>query len=101
MILSTPLGRLRLIAIAEGISYLLFALTMPLKYMMDITGPNKVVGMAHGFLFLLYIVLVLQCAYLFKWSWKVTGLALLASIIPGGTFYAHAKWFGDAENSRA
>ena len=93
MILSTPLGRLRLIAIAEGISYLLFALTMPLKYMMDITGPNKVVGMAHGVLFMLYIALVLQCAYLFKWSWKVTALALLASIIPGGTFYAHAKWF--------
>lgn len=93
MILSTPLGRLRVIAIAEGISYLLFALTMPLKYMMEIPGPNKVVGMAHGVLFMLYIALVLQCAYLYKWSWKITTLSLLASIIPAGTFYAHAKWF--------
>ncbi|MEL6658307.1 MAG: DUF3817 domain-containing protein [Bacteroidota bacterium] len=99
MIPTTALGRLRWTAIAEGVSYLLFGLTMPLKYMMDIPGPNKVVGMAHGVLFLLYVLLVVQCAYLYKWSWKITGIALLASIIPAGTFYAHAKYFGDHQNA--
>ena len=40
----SPLGRLRLLAHLEGISYLLFAITMPLKYLMDIPEPNYVVG---------------------------------------------------------
>ncbi len=101
MALSSALGRLRWTAIAEGISYLLFALTMPLKYFMEIPGPNKVVGMAHGVLFMLYVLLVIQCAYLYKWSWKVTGIALLASIIPAGTFYVHAKYFGEQQNVRS
>jgi len=46
----TPIGRLRIIAIAEGISYLLFAITMPLKYVLEITAPNFYVGAAHGLL---------------------------------------------------
>jgi integral membrane protein len=95
--LSSPLAFLRLAAIAEGISYLLFAITMPLKYYMEMPGPNMIVGMAHGFLFMLYIALVLYCAYQYKWSGKITVLSLLASIIPAGTFYAHAKWFRNPE----
>ena len=48
----------RITAILEGISYLLlFALTMPLKYWADMTEPNKVVGYAHGFLFIAYVVI--------------------------------------------
>lgn len=42
----------RYTAILEGISYLLFGLTMPLKYMYDILEPNFYVGMAHGLLFI-------------------------------------------------
>jgi integral membrane protein len=49
---------LRLSAILEGISYLLFAITMPLKYMYEIAYPNKIVGMIHGFLFIAYVFLV-------------------------------------------
>ncbi|MFN3316530.1 MAG: DUF3817 domain-containing protein, partial [Raineya sp.] len=41
----------RKVAFAEGISYLLFALTMPLKYIFKIPEPNYVVGLAHGLLF--------------------------------------------------
>jgi len=47
---------LRLVAIAEGISYLAFALTMPLKYGWNIEMPNKIVGSVHGFLFVFYFV---------------------------------------------
>ncbi|MEM6814913.1 MAG: DUF3817 domain-containing protein, partial [Bacteroidota bacterium] len=57
----------RKVAIAEGISYLLFAVTMPLKYGLDVTAPNKVVGMAHGILFMAYMLLALRAAYLLKW----------------------------------
>ena len=93
MNLKTTIGRFRLIAISEGISYLLFAITMPLKYGLDITGPNKVVGLAHGILFILYIVMCAQMAYVLKWNLKTTFLAMLASLIPFGTFYADVKLF--------
>jgi integral membrane protein len=89
----TWLGKLRIIAFTEGCSYLLFAITMPLKYMCDIKGPNKVIGMAHGILFVLYILLVIKVAMQEKWPMMKTFWAFLASIIPFGTFYADKKLF--------
>lgn len=96
MNLTSALGALRLLALLEGISYLLFALTMPLKYMYEMPMPNKVVGMAHGVLFIAY------CAFVFivnqekKWSFATNFWAYLASLIPFGTFVADAKIFKKA-----
>ena len=84
---------LRPVAIGEGISYLAFALTMPLKYGMDIPEPNKVVGLLHGILFMAYIPLVLMAASEYKWSKKTTFWALAASMIPFGTFVADKRIF--------
>ncbi len=91
MNLKTPLGRLRLLAILEGISFLLFGITMPMKYMLDITEPNFYVGMAHGWLFILYIILAFQNIYLHRWGLKTSLLVLAASLIPFGTFVVDAK----------
>ncbi|MEP1094657.1 MAG: DUF3817 domain-containing protein [Cyclobacteriaceae bacterium] len=89
----TPIGRLRITAVAEGISYLLFAITMPLKYGLDITEPNFIVGAIHGFLFIVYIGLCLQNIWIHNWNLKLSFLILLASLIPFATFYADAKVF--------
>lgn len=58
MNIRTTFGLLRLSALIEGISYLLFGLTMPLKYMYGINWPNKIIGMIHGGLFIAYVLLV-------------------------------------------
>lgn len=90
--LKTQEGRFRMIAHLEGISFLLILfITMPLKYYYDMPGPNKVIGMAHGVLFVVYIFVALQFLVQGKWNFKVTFLALLASIVPFGTFYFTAK----------
>ncbi|AWW00374.1 hypothetical protein DJ013_20230 [Arcticibacterium luteifluviistationis] len=92
--LNSPLGWLRIVGFLEGCSYLLlFGITMPLKYMYDLAKPNYILGMLHGFLFILYIALVLWVAYYNKWSKTKTFWALLASLIPFGTFYADKKLF--------
>ena len=91
MNLKTPLGRLRILALLEGISFLLFAITMPMKYMLQITEPNFIVGMAHGLLFILYVVLSFQNIYIHKWSFKTSILVLIASLIPFATFVVDAK----------
>jgi integral membrane protein len=90
------LNILRLLALVEGISYLLFALTMPLKYIYDMPTPNKIVGMAHGFLFLAYCAMVFIVNLDKKWSFMTNFWAYLASLIPFGTFVADAKIFKKA-----
>ncbi len=85
------LPKFLLIAFLEGCSFLLFAITMPLKYMMGLPKPNYFIGMAHGVLFILYIVLLFLVAYQYKWSLKKITLSFIASLIPFGTFYANKK----------
>lgn len=90
--MSKALTRFRYIAIAEGISFLaLLLITMPLKYAMEMPMPNKVVGMAHGVLFIAYIVLGIQAATDEEWSPKFMLLAFVASLVPGGTFWLDRK----------
>lgn len=101
MNLKTFLGRFRLIAIAEGISYLLFAITMPLKYGLDIREPNFIVGAAHGFLFILYGLLALQAIFRYGWGFKTSLIVLGASLVPAGTFYIDAKILKHQEEPEA
>jgi integral membrane protein len=89
----TPLGQFRIVAFLEGCSYLLFTLTMPLKYYYHLPKPNYVVGMIHGTLFMLYLLLLLRVSILHKWTFSKMTLAFIASLIPFGTFYADKKIF--------
>ncbi len=81
------------LAIAEGYSFLivLFA-TMPLKYLAGIGLPNKIMGMAHGFLFLAYVVLAIVVSQLLKWKIKDTAIVILMSVVPFGTFWMERKY---------
>jgi integral membrane protein len=97
----STLGFLRIAAILEGISYLLFALTMPLKYMYHIDTPNRIVGMFHGLLFIAYVLLVIAVSVDRKWSVKTSLLAGVASLLPFGTFVADAKIFRPEAEARA
>jgi integral membrane protein len=90
---SNTLNALRLFGFMEGCSFLLFALTMPLKYIWEIKWPNQVIGMAHGLLFIIYILLVFLVAREYKLSLKNQFWAYLASLLPFGTFVADAKIF--------
>jgi len=91
--LDTSLGRFRIVAFLEGCSFLLIGFTMILKYGYEMPGPNYVVGMIHGLLFILYTILLLNVAFVYKWPLSKVGLGFLASLIPFGTFYADKKLF--------
>ncbi len=83
----------KITALLEGISYLLIlGVTMPLKYIWDNGTPNQIIGMAHGFLFLLYIVLAIMIKPERQWSNKTLAVVLLCSIIPFGTFWMDRKY---------
>lgn len=84
---------LSIVAILEGISYLLLFITMPLKRIYAMPAPNYYVGMSHGVLFIAYILLVFLANNQQKWSVKTQFYAYLASLIPFGTFVAEKKIF--------
>jgi integral membrane protein len=97
--LKTPLGRLRFVGWWEGVSFLLLlGVAMPLKYFAGEPGAVRVVGMAHGILFMLYVLAALQAALEYQWTWKRTALVLLASILPAGPFIVDAKILRPAAN---
>ncbi len=80
---------LRVVAWAEGISFLLILfVSMPLKYIWDMPELNQFTGYIHGVLFIVYIVVVWLTGSRLEWSNKTTSIALAASIIPFGTFWA-------------
>lgn len=81
------LERFRLIALLEGISYLvLLFIAMPLKYGADMPLPVKYTGWAHGVLFVLYLVFLLEVTIKLRWSLLTAFIAFVASLIPFGTF---------------
>ncbi len=93
------LNQFRSIAILEGISYLSLAITMLLKYQADMPLPNKIVGYAHGLLFIMYMVWLYMNYIDRKWSLGKISLLFLASIIPFGTFWADKNILSKESNS--
>ena len=90
--IKTTLGRFRLVAFLEGISYLvLLGIAMPLKYVAQMPLAVKYVGWAHGVLFMLFLVFLAEVTFTRSWSLKKVILAFLASIIPFGTFVLDRK----------
>jgi len=93
-LIKSALGRLRIVAFLEGISYLvLLGIAMPLKYFVGLPQAVRVVGMAHGVLFVLFVILLIQVATEKSWSFKKSALSFVSSLVPFGTFYADSRWF--------
>lgn len=85
--LKSPIGRLRLIGMLEGISFiLLLGIAMPLKYLAGKPQAVSVVGMAHGILFTLFCLALLQVMNACDWSIKKALRPFLAALIPFGPF---------------
>jgi integral membrane protein len=83
---------LRIIGIAEGISFLLLLfIAMPVKYMLDNPILVKYVGMGHGLLFVLLLVILFIVCEKHKWSLSIFLMGLVASILPFGPFLFDRK----------
>jgi integral membrane protein len=83
----------RIIALLEGVSYILL-MTVGLYFKYQLNDPTyvKLLGMPHGFLFVIYIILSFLIKEDENWCNKDFGIIILASILPFGTFYADWKY---------
>ncbi|MFT4521905.1 MAG: integral membrane protein [Bacteroidia bacterium] len=90
---NSNIGRLRLMAFLEGMSFLvLLFVGVPLKHMYGNPAINEVLGPIHGAFFVIYVINTFSVASDANWSFSKTTLKVLAaSIIPFGTFYVDHK----------
>ena len=83
----------RIVSFLEGVSYLLLLfVASPIKYFQGDASFVKILGMPHGILFMLYIVLAIVIQKQMKWHLKTLGIVMIASILPFGTFYIDKKY---------
>ena len=84
----------RTVALFEGISYILL-ISIGLYYKYQLNDPTyvKLLGMPHGLLFVLYIILACLLRKNENWNAKDFIIVLLASLVPFGTFYIDRKYF--------
>src|SRR5690242_16456683 len=80
-------GWFRLIAMAEAVSWVGLLIGMYFKYL---GSPRteigvKIFGMAHGLVFIAFVVVAVLLGMAFKWSATTWLLALLGSIVPLGS----------------
>lgn len=86
-LLTSSMGRLRIVAFVEGISYLVLVfIAMPLKYAAGIPQPVRVVGMAHGVLFVSFCFALLFVLVEGRLTFVRSVLTFLSSLVPFGTF---------------
>ena len=83
----TSIGRLRTVALFEGISFLvLLGIAMPLKYFAGMPQAVTVAGWLHGMLFIAFCVALTQAHQEAKWNLARTGSVLIAALLPFGPF---------------
>lgn len=83
----TPIGRLRIIGLAEGVSFLvLLFIAMPLKYGADRPGAVQVVGWAHGLLFMIYLAAIVLAVTGQGLKLRMALLTAIGAVAPFGPF---------------
>lgn len=86
------LQRFKVVAWLEGLSFLLLiGIAMPLKYWMGMPLAVRIVGMAHGILFVVYTWMVLSAVANRGWSITRAGQGFFAGLLPFGTFWFERK----------
>ena len=86
-------------AIAEGISYLILFFNMLVIKHSNLDLYKTLlfpVGMAHGILFIGYVVLALAIYKRQRWNFKELAIVQLASLLPFATFYVEKKYVKNA-----
>jgi integral membrane protein len=88
----TALHRFRIISFIEGLSYLvLLFIAMPIKYIGENPYPVKIIGMAHGVLFILFMIFLFESLRKYNWEHKFSLRLFIYSLLPFGSFAIEKK----------
>ncbi len=87
--LATRIGRLRLISVLEGTSYLVLLLIS--RWVLDWHAGVAILGPIHGILFVTYLLGVLDLRKRMDWDLPTLGKLGAAAVIPLATFFVE-RW---------
>ncbi|MPZ80948.1 MAG: DUF3817 domain-containing protein [Actinophytocola sp.] len=76
------LARYRVMAYVVGVGLLVLCLSMIMEYVFDQDQFTAVVGPVHGFLYVVYLLAVVDLALKARWSMKGAVLVMLAGVVP-------------------
>ncbi|MDN5861718.1 MAG: DUF3817 domain-containing protein [Pseudonocardia sp.] len=92
MSIEVALRAYRVMAWITGVVLLVLVLVaMPLKYFFDQPQLTAIVGVSHGFLYMVYIVVTLLLAERGRWRPLDALVVLLAGTIPFASFFAERR----------
>src|ERR1700688_3333279 len=78
----------------EGLSFLaLLLIAMPLKYYGGLPTGVRILGPVHGLLFVAYVGIAILVSGMHGWRLSKLLLALIAAVLPCGTFLFERKYF--------
>lgn len=76
------------VALWEAIStVVLFFIAMPLKYLADIPEAVRVAGSIHGFLVVIFVILLIMCWQTYNWKFSRVVKYFVLSLIPIVSFW--------------
>jgi integral membrane protein len=91
--MNITLKTFRVISLLEALSFVILLLVaMPIKYILGNPELVRIVGMAHGILFILYNIVALLFKKKLNWSNQILVVVILCSIIPLGPLYVDRKY---------
>jgi integral membrane protein len=98
--------RYRIMAYTTGVLLVLLVfVAMPIRYWGHNHGPVAVIGTAHGFLFMVYLLTAFDLGVRLRWPWLKLGLVMVAGTVPFASFYAehraHADLLARSQAARA
>ncbi len=86
------INRFRLISAIEGLSYLILVfIAMPIKYLGDNPLYVKFFGMAHGVLFIIFMLSIFEAKIKKNWDTGFTFQLFVFSLIPFGAFAIESR----------
>ena len=99
LIVKSPIPFLRRVGQIEAISFLLLlCVAMPLKYLAGMPAAVKLVGWAHGILFVIFSLALLRTMLVARWGLDRGALVFVAALLPFGPFVVDRRMLAyDAE----
>lgn len=76
------------VALWEAIStVILFFVAMPLKYLADIPEAVRIAGSIHGFLVVIFVILLIMCWQTYNWKFSRVVKYFVLSLFPIVSFW--------------
>ncbi|RYD18722.1 MAG: DUF3817 domain-containing protein [Verrucomicrobiaceae bacterium] len=100
--LKTSVGRLRLLGMIEGVSFLvLMGIAVPMKHLMKIPEAVKWPGWIHGVLLIIFCMALLNTLLAGRISFKKSVITFVMALLPFGPFFYDRKLAEDEAREAA